>query len=241
MKRTWLTYSAVARSDRRAGVAGGQKPLPPYKCRSLPGLFARILLLSLAFAGLSGCSRVAPVVKVGLVAPFEGEHRAVGYDAIYAARLALREINAAGGIDGVRLELVALDDSGNRELARQSAASLVVDTKVVAVVGHWLAATTEVARPLYARGDLALLAAGAAPLRPYDPALLPTWFRDAYMAVAPFDEEPGPYAAPTYDAFMLLGDALKIAETEGEISRQSVAVALQGLQYQGLSGRIYRP
>jgi ABC-type branched-subunit amino acid transport system substrate-binding protein len=180
-------------------------------------------------------------MKVGLVAPFEGEHRAVGYDALYAARLAVREINAAGGIDGIRLELVALDDSGDPELARQSAASLVVDRKVVAVVGHWLAPTTEVAQPLYEQGDLALLAAGNQPLTPYDPASLPSSFRHAYVAVTPFGEEPGPYAAPTYDAFMLLADALKVAKTQGEISRLSVAAALQGLQYQGLSGRIYRP
>ena len=32
---------------------------------------------------LSGCASVKPVVKIGLVAPFEGRARAVGYDAIY--------------------------------------------------------------------------------------------------------------------------------------------------------------
>ncbi len=50
-------------------------------------------------------------VKIGLVAPFEGSYRSIGYDAVYAARLVVREINATGGIDGVRLELVAYDIS----------------------------------------------------------------------------------------------------------------------------------
>ena len=36
---------------------------------------------------LSGCASVKPVVKIGLVAPFEGRARAVGYDAIYACLL----------------------------------------------------------------------------------------------------------------------------------------------------------
>ncbi|MCJ7548609.1 MAG: ABC transporter substrate-binding protein, partial [Anaerolineae bacterium] len=53
------------------------------------------------------------IVKVGLVAPFEGSYRHVGYDAVYAARLAVREINAAGGIAGRQLELVAYDDRGD--------------------------------------------------------------------------------------------------------------------------------
>lgn len=241
MKHTWRTCSAVARKACRPALNGDQKPLLPGKCVSLLGLAACVLLVGFTLTFLAACGGAAPVVKVGLVAPFEGEHRAVGYDAIYAARLALREVNEAGGVEGVRLELVALDDSGNPELARQAAASLVVDANVVAVVGHWLPATTDAARPLYEQADLALLAAGDTPLTPYDPALLPDAFRQAYIATAPFDEAPGPYAAPTYDAFMLLADALTIAKTEGEISRHSVTVALQGLQYQGLSGRVYWP
>ena len=85
------------------------------------------------------------MVKVGLVAPFEGRHRAIGYDALYSARLAVRELNAAGGIDGTRVALVALDDSGNPEFAAATADSLIVDPNVVAVVGHWLPETTAAA------------------------------------------------------------------------------------------------
>jgi len=44
---------------------------------------------------LTACSAsTQPVVKIGLVAPFEGRYRPIGYEAIYAARLAIREINA---------------------------------------------------------------------------------------------------------------------------------------------------
>ena len=76
-------------------------------------------LLISAFSLLTGCQSVAPVAKVALVAPFEGAQRAVGYDVIYSARLAVREINEAGGIGGYRVSLVALDDGGDPELARQ--------------------------------------------------------------------------------------------------------------------------
>lgn len=174
-----------------------------------------------------GCSSVAPVVKVGLVAPFEGRERAVGYDVLYSARLAVREINAAGGIDGTRVALVALDDGGRAEFAAQTAASLLIDPNVVAVVGHWLPETTAVARPLYADGGLAFLAGGAVPFTAGDPAALPAPFVAAYTAVTPFDELPGPYAGAAYEAFNLLWAAMAEAQVQsGRIDRTAVQAVI---------------
>ncbi len=202
---------------------------------------ARLLALALALALLAGCASVRPVVKIGQVAPFEGRRRAVGYDALYAARLAVREANARGGIGGYRLALVALDDRGDPELAAQTAAALVVDPGVVAVVGHYLPATTAAATDIYAKDGLPLLAAGAPPFAAYD-APLPDAFVAAYEAVTPFDETPGPYAGPTYDAFGLLWAALAQAEeTDGRLSRASVQEALRGLEYSGVTGTVYQP
>lgn len=101
------------------------------------------------------------IVKIGLVAPFEGRYRYVGYDAIYAARLAVQELNAAGGVGGRQLELVAYDDRGDPELARTAARNLVTDPDVVAVIGHYRQASTEVAAPLYVEAGLPLVLVGA--------------------------------------------------------------------------------
>lgn len=189
-----------------------------------------LLLLILALL-LAGCASVDPVVKIGLVAPFEGRHRDVGYDAIYSARLAVREINQAGGINGYRVALVALDDGGQIDLARQAAASLGVDSAVVAVVGHYLPETTSAAQPVYAQSNLSPIEIGPEPFVPVDPETLPASFRAAYENVTPFDETAGPYAGPTYDAFQLLWAALADAErTAGHIDRQSVQDALDALE-----------
>lgn len=190
---------------------------------------------------LAACTGVEPVVKIGLVAPFEGRRRPLGYDAVYAARLAVREANAAGGVGGVRVALVALDDGGDPELARETAASLVVDPDVVAVIGHGILSTTEAALPIYRQGELPMLPLGQEPFGPVDPAGLPSDFRDAYAAVTPFDEVAGPYAGPTYDALWLLLEALELAEMEGTITRDGVAAVLKRLQYDGLTGRVYWP
>ena len=199
-------------------------------------LFAIVLIL------MGGCASVKPVVKIGLVAPFEGRERAMGYDAIYAARLAARQANAAGGIGGYRVTLVALDDRGDPELAAQTAAALAVDPAVVAVVGHYLPATTAAAAEVYANAAQPLLPAGASPFAAADPAALPPAFVAAYEGVTPFDETPGPYAGPTYDAFALLWAALAQAEeTGGGITRATVQEALRGLEYQGMTGTVFQP
>lgn len=203
---------------------------------------AKLVVLLWAVLPAAGCTSVDPVVKIGLVAPFEGRDRAIGYDAVYSARLAVREINAAGGIGGYRVALVALDDRGDMARAEEAAASLVIDPGVVAVVGHYLPETTNAAAPIYAGGGLALLPAGAPPFTESDPAQLPAEFLDAYAAVTPFDETAGPFAGATYDAFGLLGQALAMAEeSTGAITRATVQDALHGLEYEGLTGVVYLP
>ncbi len=126
--------------------------------RALTGLFLLIFFLSACLP-----PALPPVLKIGLVAPFEGRYRYVGYDAIYAARLAVREINERGGVGGYRLELVAYDDRGDAELARTAARNLAVDPAVVAVLGHYRQESTLAAQAIYAEAGLPLLAIGAWP------------------------------------------------------------------------------
>ncbi len=115
--------------------------LSPRLSFRLPGrrCLARIGYLICCLILLTACwpPALPRVVKIGLIAPFEGGERAIGYDAIYAARLAVRELNAAGGAAGWRLELVAYDDRGDPALAAVAARNLAADPDVVAVIGHF--------------------------------------------------------------------------------------------------------
>jgi ABC-type branched-subunit amino acid transport system substrate-binding protein len=130
---------------------------------------------------VSACGSTAPVVKFGLVAPFEGRYRPVGYDAIYAARLAVRERNAAGGVGGYRVELVAYDDGGDASSAIERARQLALDPQVVAVLGHFRIETTRAAWDVYAREALPLVApvipADALPDSPCAGCSFPAAFR----------------------------------------------------------------
>jgi ABC-type branched-subunit amino acid transport system substrate-binding protein len=196
----------------------------------------------LVLVALAGCTTSPPAIKIGLVAPFEGRHRSIGYDAVYSARMAIREINAAGGIGGRPVALVALDDRGELELARQTAATLAVDPAVMVVVGHFLPETTAAASNVYSGRGLSLVPVGSSPFGESTPEELPTAFRDAYAVITPFDEVAGPFAGPTYDAFGLIQRALAVAkESEPGITRETVQDALLGLEYEGITGKVFLP
>ena len=229
----------------------------------LPLSFSLSLLLSIALSLLlAACTAsTQPVVKIGLVAPFEGRYRHVGYEAIYAARLAIREINAKGGIDGHRVELVALDDRGEPEKAITAARQLALDPQVVAVVGHLRPDSSDAAMKVYCEAGLPVIVVesaaqacegafvlGRAPRDRWpddqlifvsnvpDPGGLSTAqdFVKSYNAI-PFDgTRAGPIALQTYDAMSLLFEAIDRAE---KIDRGGVQAALRSIDFSGLGAR----
>jgi len=114
------------------------------------------LLLLTTACRFPGSAR--PTVKIGLVAPFEGRYRYIGYDVIYAVRLALREANVTGGVAGYYVELVAYDDGADSVQAAEQARKLAVDPTVVAAIGHFRQETTEAATSIYAEAGIPLIA-----------------------------------------------------------------------------------
>jgi branched-chain amino acid transport system substrate-binding protein len=128
--------------------------------RFIPVIFITLLLLlALAGAGIwaGQAASVPPTVKIGLVAPFEGEYRNTGYEVLFAVKLALQERNEGQGLAGSRVELVALNDFNDPAEAVRQAKALVADPDVVGVVGHFSDAATQAALPVYQAAELALV------------------------------------------------------------------------------------
>jgi branched-chain amino acid transport system substrate-binding protein len=116
-------------------------------------------LVSIFF--LPACAAIAqystlPTLKIGLVAPFEGLYRPLGYEALFGVKLALLERNLGQGLHGYRVELVALNDFNDPAEAQLQAKALIADPDVVGVVGHLSAAATQAAMPVYQQAGLAL-------------------------------------------------------------------------------------
>jgi ABC-type branched-subunit amino acid transport system substrate-binding protein len=132
---------------------------------------------------LSACFPITrPVLKIALVAPFEGRYRDVGYEVTFAYRLAIQEINRAGGVGGYSIEMLSLDDGGDAAQAAEQARKVAADPEVIAVIGHWLDATTRTAAPIYDAAGIPLLATGTTAVLPESAFRL--WFTEHDYAAA---------------------------------------------------------
>lgn len=74
-------------------------------------------------------------IKIGLYATITGTNALAGEMAEKGARLALKEINAAGGVNGQMLELVVYDDKSTPEGAVRAVTRMVDSDHVTAIVG----------------------------------------------------------------------------------------------------------
>lgn len=73
-------------------------------------------------------------LKIGVTGPFTGGSSQMGESMRNGIRIAVEEINAVGGINGKKLELIELDDQSNNELGKKIAQDLTRQ-KVVATIG----------------------------------------------------------------------------------------------------------
>jgi ABC-type branched-subunit amino acid transport system substrate-binding protein len=121
---------------------------------------ARAALACAVFLAAGACARPRPVVKIALVAPFEGRLREVGYQAFPALRLAVREQLAAGGAAGYDVSFVAYNDDGDPAVAARVARNVALDASVMGVIGHYRPDTTLAALGVYTAAGLALIAPG---------------------------------------------------------------------------------
>lgn len=94
--------------------------------------------MSLAPLVLALAALAAPAgepLRIGFYAPLSGASTDIGASARNGARLAVEEINAAGGVLGRPLELVERDDEGNPDKGVAAVTDLVDQAHVVAVIG----------------------------------------------------------------------------------------------------------
>lgn len=87
---------------------------------------SRLILLLLCMSVMIGCgvAHSEEVKKIALLAPFEGRYREIGYNALYAARLA---INDSGHN---HLDLIPMDDGSSVASAIDRARAFTHDTDV---------------------------------------------------------------------------------------------------------------
>jgi len=114
--------------------------------------------LTCAFAAASAATPQENI-KIGFFGPTTERFAGLGLDAKKGADLAVIQANAAGGINGKKIELVAYDDRGNRTEAVAVARKLVEQDKVSAVVSGSLSLTSIAAAPIISESRIPMVAA----------------------------------------------------------------------------------
>ena len=94
------------------------------------------LLLALAAStALAAAAHAQSTIKLGLSGPFTGGSASMGVSMRDGVRLAVAEINKAGGVLGKQLQVVERDDEAKNEVGVQIAQELINKEQVVATLG----------------------------------------------------------------------------------------------------------
>ena len=100
-------------------------------------------------------------VRVAVAGPFTGNAAAFGEMIKRGAELKAKEINEAGGINGMKLTLIPGDDTGTEKEARAVATRFATDRRILAVVGHFNSACSLAGKPIYAENGIVELSPGS--------------------------------------------------------------------------------
>src|SRR4051794_15188648 len=120
-----------------------------------------VLGAMLSAAVLAMPASAQDAIKVGFHGPFTGFAAADGKSARQGAELAVQQANAAGGINGKKIELVTYDDEGKPENAIPIANKLIGQDKVVLTVSGSYSGPTRAAAAVFQRASMPYISAYA--------------------------------------------------------------------------------
>ena len=93
-------------------------------------------IFAVAAAAMFTTGAYAADIKLGVSGPFTGGSASMGVSMRDGVRLAAKEINAAGGINGNKIVLVERDDEAKNERGVQISQELINNEKVIATLGY---------------------------------------------------------------------------------------------------------
>ncbi len=109
------------------------------------------IFFTFACVDKSGNGTTAPTgdtIKVGVYGDLTGATSSFGQSTKNGIQLAVDEINAAGGVNGKKIELIVEDDQGRPEQAKTVVSKLINQDKVIAVLGEVASTNSLAAAPV---------------------------------------------------------------------------------------------
>lgn len=153
----------------------------------------KVLFFALALCLMAGSTVSADTIKIGLMAPITGAWASEGQDMQQIVELLAEEINAAGGINGQKIEILTEDDGGDPRTAALAAQRLST-RDIVAVIGTYGSAVTEASQGIYDEAGIIQVANGSTAIRLTEKGY------DYFLRTCPRDDEQGLVAYKTLDS-----------------------------------------
>ncbi len=120
-----------------------------------------LLLVLVSWIGCLGAAEVGVTdtsILIGMTAPLSGPNGAYGMDMKEVIGAYFKQINDAGGINGRKLELLALDDGYETERAVANTRALINDKKVFAMIASYGSSpTTAAMNDVFGRAKVPLI------------------------------------------------------------------------------------
>ena len=120
-------------------------------------LVAAVALLAVGCGGKGG----GGAIKIGMLYNMTGAQASLDAPSANGAKLAAKELNAAGGVLGKKIELVAFDGKTDAATIGNSATQLAQTDKVVAMFGFSDSDMTMAAAPIAAKAGVVFVTSGA--------------------------------------------------------------------------------
>jgi branched-chain amino acid transport system substrate-binding protein len=108
-----------------------------------------------ACAGAADSSKGSDEIAIAVGAPLSGQYARAGQETLNAVKIAVKQFNEEGGLDGKKVKVVQGDDQGDPQGGQTVAQKFCDDTSVVAVVGHYNSGVSIPASDVYQRCGLA--------------------------------------------------------------------------------------
>src|SRR5438876_9171387 len=131
------------------------------KRRLLATSLATLAVLIIGACGSSSTSGGGGVIKVGITGPFTGPYADPGIAIRNAGELAISDINAAGGINGRKLQGFSEDDACDAQQGTQAASKLLTQGIIAIVGGYCSGASIPESDILRRSGDLPFITAAS--------------------------------------------------------------------------------
>ena len=97
-------------------------------------------------------------VNVAVIAPKAGEYKSFGDEIISGVRIAVEDINARGGLNGEKINLITVDDQCDDRLAVSTAQMMAVNTspkdKMSLVIGPYCDNAFDEVAAIYAKANI---------------------------------------------------------------------------------------